>query len=517
MTSLPRSLDDIRGLRAARWIRESTTGQYDRYGPDSQREQQDRFIERHELADTGLVWQVAQSGTTVWRSEAMAEMLEAAKAGAFDLLLTGYADRWQRNLRRTLELLEDDLHPAGVALVMCDRRILSSDRHDWDELISEAHQADRYSRRLGERISDGYAAKFQRLGDQAGNAPWGLRRGGDTHTLELDPDTIGDVVHVFERYAAGNVTHDMLAEELGVGVERVRKALRNPIYNGFAVRYRGRERSPAPWRDDPPVSDELWERVQEQRAVRNHGGPQPGKWRRGVDPLGGLLWCGCGARIRTNGTGGHPPRRKRIHPAPACERWGPSRTSWGSAHDAPVEAQVTALRLDDHTIERVVRAVGLEQETERPVAIDSRRVQRRRRQLAIEHAEGRLGDDDYLRMAHALDEEPAPRPREGRVTPDQAVAYLRDIGLLWKRATVQERSELLHVIYARITVTVDGFVEAELTPEAYAHGLALAMPETVSVGALAPPAGAGGAGAAKRIVRIPIVGRRQWLMLARSA
>ena len=68
---LPRSLDDIHGLRVARWIRESTAGQYDRYGPASQREQQDRFIERHGLVDTGLVFQVAHSGTTVWRSATM--------------------------------------------------------------------------------------------------------------------------------------------------------------------------------------------------------------------------------------------------------------------------------------------------------------------------------------------------------------------------------------------------------------------------------------------------------------
>src|SRR6476646_6178452 len=68
MKRLPRSLDDVRGLRVARWIRESTAGQYDRYGPASQREQQDRFIERHGLVDTGLVFEVAHSGTTVWRS-----------------------------------------------------------------------------------------------------------------------------------------------------------------------------------------------------------------------------------------------------------------------------------------------------------------------------------------------------------------------------------------------------------------------------------------------------------------
>jgi DNA invertase Pin-like site-specific DNA recombinase len=106
-------------------------------GPASQREQQDRFIDRHGLVDTGLVYGVAHSGRTVWRSAMMATMVDDLRSGAFDLLLTGYSDRWQRNLRRTLELLEDELHPNGVALVMCDRKILSSDPSDWDELISE--------------------------------------------------------------------------------------------------------------------------------------------------------------------------------------------------------------------------------------------------------------------------------------------------------------------------------------------------------------------------------------------
>ena len=76
MKRLPRSLDEIGGLRVARWIRESTAGQYDRYGPASQREQQDRFIERHGLVDTGLVYQVAHSGRTVWRSATMATMVD---------------------------------------------------------------------------------------------------------------------------------------------------------------------------------------------------------------------------------------------------------------------------------------------------------------------------------------------------------------------------------------------------------------------------------------------------------
>jgi hypothetical protein len=68
----------------ARWIRESTRGQYDRFGPASQREQQDRFIERCGLVDTGLVFQVAHSCKTVWKPPVMSEMLETADERRFE-------------------------------------------------------------------------------------------------------------------------------------------------------------------------------------------------------------------------------------------------------------------------------------------------------------------------------------------------------------------------------------------------------------------------------------------------
>jgi len=62
---LPAAVDDLSGLRAARWIRESTAGQFDRYGPDAQRELASRAIARLGMTDTGLEWSAAQSGSTV--------------------------------------------------------------------------------------------------------------------------------------------------------------------------------------------------------------------------------------------------------------------------------------------------------------------------------------------------------------------------------------------------------------------------------------------------------------------
>ena len=57
----------------------------------------------------------------------------------------------------------------------------------------------------------------------------------------------------------------------------------------------------------------------------------------------------------------------------------------------------------------------------------------------------------------------------------------------WREADVPEaKAELLHAIYERIVVAGRTIVSVRLTPAAYAHGLALALPEKV---AMARPTG----------------------------
>src|SRR5438105_2260361 len=121
---LPRSVGDLRGLRAARWIRESTAGQVDRYGPAAQRAQQDRAIERWGLLDVGQEWEVAHSGRTVGRTAAFSAMVAAA-GSEFDVLLVGYVSRFGRDLRTAVNA-RHDLHAAGAALLFCDDELLSS-------------------------------------------------------------------------------------------------------------------------------------------------------------------------------------------------------------------------------------------------------------------------------------------------------------------------------------------------------------------------------------------------------
>lgn len=139
---------------------------------------------------------------------------------------------------------------------MRDSSRLSSDEDEWEEWARETVEAEAYSRRLGKRIREGYAAKFRRLSDPGGHAALGFRRTAERpQTLEVDPATIGRAIRLFERYASGAVSIDQLAQENGMNDRTLNDILKNLIYNGWVMR-KG-ERSPAAWRDTPPVDDVL--------------------------------------------------------------------------------------------------------------------------------------------------------------------------------------------------------------------------------------------------------------------
>ncbi len=117
-------------------------------------------------------------------------------------------------------------------------------------------------------------------------------------TLEIDPSAIGHAVGLFERYAAGAVSIDQLANEHAMNDRTLSDILKNPIYNGWVLR-KG-ERTQAAWRESPPVDDVLWARVQSLLAARTRG---DGRRRTEVpDPLRGLLRCACGSAIRRAGS-----------------------------------------------------------------------------------------------------------------------------------------------------------------------------------------------------------------------
>jgi hypothetical protein len=118
--------------------------------------------------------------------------------------------------------------------------------------------------------------------------------------------------------------------------------------------------------------------------------------------------------------------------------------------------------------------------TRQPVEMDRVRIDRRIRELALEHAAGGLGDDAYLARMKALREarDAITERSTAGISGERAVKWLRALAESVELADVpKERADLMHAIYERITVAGPQIVGVRLTAAAYAHGLALALPE----------------------------------------
>lgn len=512
--TLPRTLSDLRSLRAARWTRESRPGQYDHSGPAAQRFDQDAAIEQHGMIDTGLAWEAAHSGwkdRAIARSAKWADML--ARAGRdYDVLVVAYVSRFCRNVRIGTAMREQ-LHLAGATIYFCDERILLSDEADWKRWIDLQVEAEHYTRNLQRTMQRTYATRWRAYGDPGGMTPLGFRRSGGTPSvLQVDPVTIGQVINLFQRFALGTVSTEQLAQESGLHVERIKPILRNRIYNGYVQRY-GEWRE-AEWRDDPPVSDALWHRVEAVRESRTRGGGPRRSDR--VDLLGGLLRCVCGARVWSDGYSGTGKHRKR-HRAP-CPAWGSAERLHSDTWEVPISAQVSQLDLSPATMARLADALA--SPPPMPDDVGRKRIERERRELADGYARGGVPGSDFLAADAVLTARlealrAAPATSQG-ITSAEALDYLRSFSATWADADAREQADLIHATYERIEVAGPRIVSVTPTPDAARHGIALALPEQVNIRSLSQVAMVGGEGLEPQLttVHIPIIGRAQWLRAA---
>jgi hypothetical protein len=107
--------------------------------------------------------------------------------------------------------------------------------------------------------------------------------------------------------------------------------------------------------------------------------------------------------------------------------------------------------------------------------------------LAFDVAAGRMNERAFLAAMRRLNEEHAALtdhlPRKS-VDGGRAVEYIRTFAASWAKAKPPTRATMIQSVYEEIVVRGEEFVSIRLTPEAYAHGLALALPAEVVVPAL---------------------------------
>lgn len=275
----------------------------------------------------------------------------------------------------------------------------------------------------------------------------------------------------------GNTSIEQLGRETGLEADRIRYILRNPLYNGWVRRHRGPDeiRRPAPWRAHPPVSDELWEQVVRARLSKTRGGGPRNRGR--VDLLAGLLECVCGRHIRSDGRFGVTDKIAKLHLDP-CDSWGPKARHVSGTWEVPLMAQIEGITLDGATIAAVVAATS----AGRPIAIGRARLDRQLHDLAQSNVQDKISDEAYLERKRQLRAELAGMEQQpgGSLPAQRSIEWLRAFAESWREANVPEaKADLVHAIYERIVVAGRQFVSARLTPAAYQHGLALALPEAV--------------------------------------
>jgi len=467
--ALPRSLEDLRGRRAARWIRESTAGQADNFGPDAQAEQQSRAIERWGLVDTGGAWQVAHSGRTIAATGQWAEMLSGAGED-WEVLVVGYVSRFARDLRTAVNA-RHDLHARGAVILFADERVLSSDEDEWERWAREAVEAEAYSRRLAKRIREGYAAKRRRLGVPGGNkAPLGTVREG--RTLRVDDEALALVRRVYQ-LAAGGRTDREVGAATGLALKHVAEILTTPFYIG-------RLWSGEPSALGPLIDPSSWDHVQELRArySRRHRGAVT----RRQYGLGGLLACAaCGRRLI-----GHVGRYRHQDACAPFAAAAPRRLQRdGRTVDPRVRGESYKVSVYEDAIGQALGHVAMSARLKaavvaeavgrtgpgRPDAVAQARIKRERERAAVLFARDRDMAKLEATMARLDAEAEAAVQRPSRVpTAAEAREYLESLPDLWAATSDAGRHAIAEAVFERIDVLGARDYTFTLTAAAKARG-----------------------------------------------
>lgn len=424
--------EDLAGLRWAGYVRESTRGQGDRYGPDIQRAEQRRYAERYSLRSIDLEYIDLLSGKDAELRVAFQAMLRDAAAERFDVLLCYDSSRFARNPADHYLYLQR-LGVLGISVVFVADNLIAGNTDTYEIQGMKAVTDAAYVKRLSRNVSLGLKQKWERFSDPGGHPPLGFARVGECKLLEpVDGPELETVRRAFALYASGVESDASIAAAVGISEFRVEEILQNPLYAGRAIRHKGRpDEEERPARFLAPVDAELFRRVQElraQRRTRHHAGG--GESGRRPYPLVGLLSCAnCGSHY--HGDAANKTRRLRHVRRPACSG---SLTYRADIVEEQVADLLDELRLSHADVEMVLGLIELNV----PVDVEPEPdLSAEREELQLRLAAGAISLDAFTRQWRALDR--PIRLNRRQATADQlkrAGALLADFGSLWRDVQV---------------------------------------------------------------------------------
>lgn len=451
-------------MRAALYARVSDQEQVEGYSLDAQKRAFRAYVESQgwsvhkEYVDEG----VSAHTDDVTMRPLFRLTIEDALAHKYDVLIVHKLDRFARNVRITLEYL-DKLENVGVGFVSITEQM------DFSTPIGRVILANLAA--FGQYYSDNLSAEVKKgLGERAkqglwvGPVPFGYIKGEDGN-LQVVEEEAEVLSRVFEMYAAGTYTDDMIARHLNQSGHKprsnrrdrnerdyiwtrdlARNLLRNAFYLG-KVKHKGEL---LPGKHPAIVTQELFDTAMQMRK-KHFIGPSTYSPNKRTYLLKGLLRCvDCGGKIwAENITGYEYYREENSARGIDC----PNGRAYHRVQvfDDQVSKIIENLRLPESWRELVIEYLNLGDERRQTVH-EQHRLEEKLKRIKHQYREGDIDQREYERemgltkSALAAVEPPV----------DAQLVVLGDHveGLVeaWDAATKEERHQLLAMMLEAVYV-----------------------------------------------------------------
>lgn len=472
------TFEDLKGLRARGYVRDSSLDQRDGFGPDIQRRNIVRFADSYGLVLNERCYTEFVSGRSAEKRAEFQQFIEDARQDLFDVLLADHTSRFGRNQEECIRY-KAELRRLGKVVVFVSQGIISgTDRDFLAERINETLD-EAYSRNLSRYVVAGCAEKAAQ-GYANGRPPLGyksvLLAGDKREAKSPDEATMPVLLELLRLYATGQHSYQGVADLLNTQGHRTRagelftkksvaSVVSNRFYEGKVVHH--------PDQHDREVVDgihpvpgevrELWLRCQEVRMGKQRAylAGRPREQQRAY-PFARLARCaGCGTPFgaKANPRPGGGEVRMLVHRANGC-RIRPHSVRVEQLTHQFAQGVLPYVVLDDGWKQAITRAMH----QHRPKAFEDEAQERNAVLRALEnlrkqHLWGDLTDEQYRAERLVLERRIkalGPAPDVAAPLPDleRAAALLADLPALWSHPGVEDRQRevLVRELLERVDV-----------------------------------------------------------------
>ena len=492
MTNRTTTFEDLRGLKAEGYIRDSTLDQRDGFGPEMQRRAIENFARTYGLV-LGQAWYTDFiTGTSTLKRSGFQKALADARGDRFDVLLVYHTSRFARNRADAIRY-KAELRKLGKILVFVTQGIISGNDNDFlNEGINEVLD-EHYSRVISRFVADGLRVKHEQ-GIANGVPPLGYksekldngkreRKVPAFNGLRGDPKIGGmeALLALLRGYASGQYSYQTLGDHLNARGYRNREGepftkgsvehvLSNRFYEGKAVYHPGEpdEEVRDGTHDVPEEVKTLWLQCQEWKRQRTkHREGRPRSARRAY-PFSKVAVCdGCDRPY-----GGQPVHRRYgevirrlYHRRPFCEL-EPHSVRVENLMAQFQEGVLPYVTLDQKWKHTVMRA--LRQEKDAPSHDQEQaRMERALTNLRKQHLWGDITDEEYRQEKQELERQlKAVMPVGASVylpNLERAAQLLADLPALWSHSGVtdEQREALVGEMFEQVRLRGRGLVAVE--------------------------------------------------------